>query len=130
MPRPLLKSATTISTVSRKARFVPLTPWWTLCGVFHGQLPLAVATGSTQASAEASLRGIGILNWFDAVVSSHDIGHPKPAPDVFLVAAKRIAVAPADCVAFEDGEAGLQAAREAGMHAVDIRPWLPPRDKE
>ncbi len=92
---------------------------------FHGQLPLAVATGSTQASAEASLRGIGILNLFDAVVSSHDVGRPKPAPDVFFVAAERIAVAPANCVVFEDGAAGLQAAREAGMHVVDIRPWLP-----
>lgn len=97
---------------------------------FHGQLPLAVATGSTQASAEASLRGIGILNWFDAVVSSHDVGRPKPSPDVFLMAAERIAAAPANCVAFEDGDAGLQAAREAGMRVVDIRPWLPQRRAE
>ena len=97
---------------------------------FHGQLPLAVATGSTQASAEASLRGIGILDWFDAVVSSQDVGRPKPSPDVFLMAAERIAVAPANCVAFEDGDAGLQAAREAGMHVVDIRPWLPQRGAE
>ncbi len=91
---------------------------------FHGQLPLAVATGSTQVSAEASLRAIGILDWFDAVISSHEVGRPKPAPDVYLAAAERIAIPPAHCVAFEDGEAGLQAAREAGMQAVDIRPWL------
>ena len=83
-----------------------------------------MATGSTQASAEASLQAIGILDWFDAVISSHDAGRPKPAPDVFLVAAERIAVAPVNCVAFEDGDAGLQAAREAGMQVVDIRPWL------
>lgn len=70
---------------------------------FHRQLPLAVATGSTQVSAEASLRAIGILAWFDAVISSHDAGRPKPAPDVFLVAAERIGVAPVHCVAFEDG---------------------------
>lgn len=92
---------------------------------FHRRLPLAVATGSTQVSAEASLRAIGILAWFDAVISSHDAGRPKPAPDVFLVAAERIGVAPVHCVAFEDGEAGFHAAREAGMHVVDIRPWLP-----
>jgi HAD superfamily hydrolase (TIGR01509 family) len=91
---------------------------------FLGQLPMAVATGSTKVSAEASLRAIGILEWFDAVISSQDAGRPKPAPDVFLVAAERIAVAPGDCVAFEDGDAGLQAAQAAGMHAVDIRPWL------
>ncbi|MFC6669443.1 HAD family hydrolase [Marinobacterium aestuariivivens] len=92
---------------------------------FHRRLPLAVATGSTRASAEASLRALGILEWFDAVVSSQEAGRPKPAPDVFLLAAERIAVAPGHCVAFEDGEAGLQAARAAGMHVVDIRPWLP-----
>lgn len=92
---------------------------------FHRQLPMAVATGSTQASAEASLSAIGILEWFNAVISSQDVGRPKPAPDVFLMAAERIAVPPGDCVAFEDGDAGLQAARAAGMHAVDIRPWLP-----
>jgi len=91
---------------------------------FHRHLPLAVATGSTQASAEASLRAIGILEWFDAVISSQDAGHPKPAPDVFLMAAARIAVPPHACVAFEDGEAGLQAAHAAGMHVVDVRPWL------
>jgi HAD superfamily hydrolase (TIGR01509 family) len=91
---------------------------------FYRQLPMAVATGSTKASSEASLRAIGILDWFDAVISSQDVGRPKPAPDVFLMAAERIAVAPGHCVAFEDGDAGLEAARSAGMHAVDIRPWL------
>lgn len=92
---------------------------------FHGHLPMAVATGSTRASAEASLRAIGILEWFDAVISSQDVGAPKPAPDVFLMAAERIAVAPGECVAFEDGDAGLQAAQAAGMCVVDIRSWLP-----
>ena len=91
---------------------------------FRGQLPMAVATGSTAASASATLDAIGILAWFDAVISSHDVGRPKPAPDVFLVAAEQIAVLPNECVVFEDGEAGLQAARTAGMHAVDIRPWV------
>jgi len=91
---------------------------------FHRRLPMAVATGSTQVSAEASLRAIGILELFDAVISSEDAGRPKPAPDVFLLAAERIAVAPGQCVAFEDADAGLRAAIAAGMHAVDIRPWL------
>jgi len=69
-------------------------------------------------------RAIGILELFDAVISSEDAGRPKPAPDVFLLAAERIAVAPSHCVAFEDADAGLQAALAAGMRAVDIRPWL------
>lgn len=102
----------------------PVEPVVGIARRFHRQLPLAVATGSTKASAEASLRAIRILELFDAVISSHDAGRPKPAPDVFLMAAERIAVAPGNCVAFEDGDAGLQAARAAGMQVVDIRPWL------
>ena len=91
---------------------------------YQGQLPMAVTTGSTVESAKTSLRTIGILDWFDVIISSHEAGHPKPAPDVFLLAAERIAVVPRDCVAFEDGDVGLEAAKAAGMHVVDIRPWL------
>ena len=85
---------------------------------------MAVATGSTRESALTSLRAIGVHDLFDAVISSQDVGRPKPAPDVFLKAAEHIAVAPSQCVAFEDADAGLQAARAAGMLTVDIRPWL------
>lgn len=91
---------------------------------FHNVLPMAVATGSSADSAQTSLRAIGVFELFDALISSRDVGRPKPAPDVFLCAAERIGVAPGDCAAFEDGDAGLQAASAAGMHAVDIRPWL------
>ena len=91
---------------------------------YYGQLPMAVATGSTKESAEASLRAIGILELFDAVISSQEAGPPKPAPDVFLLAAKKIDVPAKECVVFEDGEAGFTAARAAGMLTVDIRPWL------
>ncbi|MBF0352118.1 MAG: HAD-IA family hydrolase [SAR324 cluster bacterium] len=91
---------------------------------FYGKRPMAVATGSTKESAEASLRAIGILAFFDAVISSRGTCPPKPAPDVFLIAAKQLGIAPEKCVAFEDAEAGLQAARSAGMHVVDVRPWI------
>ena len=91
---------------------------------FHRRLPMAVATGSTLESAEISLRAIGVYDLFDAVISSQHVGRPKPAPDVFLKAAERINIDPGECVAFEDADAGLQAARAAGMFTVDIRPWL------
>jgi HAD superfamily hydrolase (TIGR01509 family) len=91
---------------------------------FRGRLPMAVATGSTRESALASLQAIGISTWFDAVISSQEVARPKPAPDVFLLAAERIGIAPRDCMAFEDGDAGLESARAAGMRVVDIRPWL------
>ena len=91
---------------------------------FRGAVPLAVATGSTRISAEASLRAIGTLEWFDAVISSDDGGRSKPAPDVFLLAAKAIAIPPTQCVVFEDADAGIEGAQRAGMWAVDIREWL------
>jgi len=91
---------------------------------YHRRLPMAVATGSARASAETSLLAIGVLDLFDAVISSHDAGRPKPAPDVFLTAAQSIAIDPAHCVAFEDGDVGIIAAKAAGMRVVDIRPWM------
>jgi beta-phosphoglucomutase-like phosphatase (HAD superfamily) len=104
--------------------FRPVEPVVAIARRFRGQLPMAVATGSTLVSARASLQAVGILEWFDAVVSSQEVAHPKPAPDVFLLAAERISVPAADCAAFEDGDAGLEAARVAGMHVIDIRPML------
>lgn len=112
-----------------ESEFRPVEPVVAIARHYRGQLPMAVATGSTRASAEASLRAIGILEWFDAVVSSHEVKRPKPAPDVFLLAAERIAVPPADCVAFEDGPAGMESARLAGMRLVDVRPMLHPIEK-
>ena len=91
---------------------------------FHRRLPMAVATGSIRESAETSLRAIGVHDLSDDVISSQDVGMTKPAPDVFLKAAERINIAPGECVAFEDADAGIQAARAAGMFTVDIRPWL------
>lgn len=91
---------------------------------YHGQHPMAVATGSTAASASTSLSTIGVLEWFDAIVSSDDVGRPKPAPDIFLTAAQRISVPPQECVVFEDGETGMEGAGIAGMHVVDVRPWI------
>jgi beta-phosphoglucomutase family hydrolase len=89
----------------------------------HGELPMAVATGSTLKSAAASLTAIGVLHLFDLIVSAEDVAAPKPAPDAFLLAAQRLGVRPAECVVFEDADAGLTAGLAAGMKVVDIRRW-------
>ena len=88
----------------------------------RGRLPMAVATGSLLEIAEQSLRQIGVLDWFETVVAAEHVTAHKPAPDVFLEAARRLGVEPDKCRAYEDTELGLQAIRRAGMHAVDIRP--------
>ncbi|MDK2366701.1 fructose-1-phosphate/6-phosphogluconate phosphatase [Citrobacter braakii] len=88
---------------------------------WHGRRPMSVGTGSESAIAEALLAHLGLRRYFDAVVAADHVQHHKPAPDTFLLCAERMGVAPARCVVFEDADFGLQAARAAGMDAVDVR---------
>ena len=83
-------------------------------------LPMAVATGSPMWVAEKILIALGMRNWFAAVVSADCIENPKPAPDIYVKAARLIGVAPQRCHAFEDTELGLQAASSAGMDVINI----------
>ncbi len=91
---------------------------------FRSVLPMAVASGGEGWVVRRTLETIGVLDWFAAVVGAEDTARHKPEPDVFLEAARRLGLAPAGCVVFEDGDAGLEAASRAGMIGVDIRPWL------
>ena len=90
----------------------------------HGKIPLAVASGGTKAVIEMVLRHLGIRGLFAAVVTSEDVTKQKPAPDIFLEAARRIGVEPRTCRGYEDTDLGMQAIRAAGMHAVDVREIL------
>ena len=87
----------------------------------HGKIPMAVASGGTQKIICRVLEHLKILHLFDAVVTSEMVENQKPAPDIFLEAARRIGVEPKFCRAYEDTELGLQAIRAAGMDAVDVR---------
>jgi beta-phosphoglucomutase-like phosphatase (HAD superfamily) len=87
----------------------------------YGKVPLAVASGGTHRVIERVLDHLGIRNLFSAIVTSEDIVHQKPAPDIFLEAARRIGVPPHFCRAYEDTDLGMQAIRAAGMEAVDVR---------
>ncbi|YCM45365.1 HAD family phosphatase [Verrucomicrobiaceae bacterium 227] len=86
----------------------------------RGKVPMAVASGGSRVVVEKTLQIVGISDWFDEVVSSDEVENGKPAPDVFLEAASRLGVAPADCVVFEDGRAGIEAAIAAGMEVVTV----------
>jgi beta-phosphoglucomutase-like phosphatase (HAD superfamily) len=88
---------------------------------YHGKIPLAVASGGTRHIIEQVLQHLGIRSLFDAVVTSEDVVHQKPAPDIFLEAARRIGVPPQFCRAYEDTDLGMQAIRGAGMEAIDVR---------
>jgi beta-phosphoglucomutase family hydrolase len=90
----------------------------------HGKIPMAVATGGSHKVIEQVLTRLGIRHLFDAIVTSEDVVNQKPAPDIFLEAARRIGVDPKSCRAYEDTDLGMQAIRAAGMEAVDVREML------
>lgn len=84
------------------------------------EFPLAVASSSNRPLIEAVLDGAGIAELFAAVVSSEEVARGKPAPDVYLEAARRLGVAPERCAAIEDSSNGLRAAHAAGMRVIAI----------
>ncbi|HEY2784603.1 MAG TPA: HAD family phosphatase [Fimbriiglobus sp.] len=102
---------------------LPIVPVVRIAEQFRHQLPMAVASGGYRDVVGKTLDVIRVRDWFDAVVCAEDTPRHKPEPDVFLEAAKRLAVRAEGCVVFEDTDIGLEAARRAGMHTVDVRPW-------
>ena len=112
----------------KEAEYLPLIaqvePINSIVGIareHYGKVPLAVASGGTHRVIEKVLNHLGIRGLFSAIVTSEDVVHQKPAPDIFLEAARRIGVPPQFCRAYEDTDLGMQAIRAAGMQAVDVR---------
>jgi HAD superfamily hydrolase (TIGR01509 family) len=87
----------------------------------RGKLPMAVASGGSKTAITKVLTHLHIVDWFGAIVTNEDVVNQKPAPDIFLEAARRLGVAPQFCRAYEDTDLGMDAIRAAGMEAVDIR---------
>ena len=80
----------------------------------------AVGTSASRWDAERLLDDLGLLRYFDVVVTSDDVMLGKPDPEVWTQAARRLRVAPTACVVFEDALVGVQAARTAGMRAIGV----------
>lgn len=87
-------------------------------------LPMSVASGGSEYNVHSSLTSIGILDLFDVVITSNDNIPAKPNPDIFLECAKQMNVEPENCLVFEDGDYGIEAAHRAGMPVVDVRKHL------
>jgi beta-phosphoglucomutase family hydrolase len=81
----------------------------------------AIASAAPRANIEAISAALGIAPFFDALVSGADVQRGKPDPQVFLLAAERLAIPPARCVVVEDAPAGIAAAHRAGMRAIGVR---------
>jgi HAD superfamily hydrolase (TIGR01509 family) len=79
---------------------------------------VSVASGGDAVTVRRTLHTIGVSDLFPIVVTAEEVAHGKPAPDLFLLAAERMGVSPADCLVFEDSLLGITAAERAGMGAV------------
>jgi HAD superfamily hydrolase (TIGR01509 family) len=89
-------------------------------GRLSGAFRLAVASSSNRPLIEVVLARSGLAGSFEVVVSSEEVARGKPAPDVFLEAARRLEVAPESCAAVEDSGNGIRAAHAAGMRVLAI----------
>lgn len=83
-------------------------------------LPLAVASGSSRVLVERLLAAVGLDPFFETVVSAEEVPHGKPAPDVFLEAARRLGVPPHACAVVEDSPPGVEAAHRASMPCIAV----------
>jgi HAD superfamily hydrolase (TIGR01509 family) len=92
--------------------------------------PLAIASSSNPELIEVVLRAAGLRELFPVAVSSQDVARGKPAPDVYLEAARRLGVEPVRCAAVEDSHNGIRSAKAAGMRVVAVpNPHFPPDDE-
>lgn len=87
---------------------------------WHGKTPMSVASGGPKPVVRKTLELMGLDGLFPVVVTPEDVVHGKPAPDMFLLAARLMGVPPEQCLVFEDAEPGFQAAMAAGMRHVVV----------
>jgi HAD superfamily hydrolase (TIGR01509 family) len=93
------------------------------------RFPLGLASSSNREVIDAVLELAGLAGLFAATVSSEEVARGKPAPDVYVEAARRLGVAPERCAAIEDSHAGLRSAKAAGMRVLAIpNATYPPDD--
>lgn len=91
-----------------------------LAALCEAGIPRSVASSTPRENLDALFATTGLDRWFDAVVCGDDVVHGKPAPDVFLKAAEKLGVLPAEAVVIEDALVGIEAAHAAGMKVLAV----------
>jgi beta-phosphoglucomutase family hydrolase len=87
----------------------------------HRDIPKAVASNAEPANVEFLLERSGLRRYFQVVLDGHQVSHPKPSPEIYLLAAERLAVPATACVVFEDSPSGVAAGIAAGMQVVGLK---------
>ncbi|MFW6262482.1 MAG: HAD family hydrolase [Thermotogota bacterium] len=85
------------------------------------KLKLGVASSTDEKFVLLILEKIGIIDYFQTVVCGNHIYHSKPAPDIFLKAAKKLVLSPQECVVIEDSSNGVKAGKSAGMYVIGFQ---------
>jgi HAD superfamily hydrolase (TIGR01509 family) len=114
----------------RLAQSVPVKPGVPeiLAELKQRRIPMAVATSSRSPHALGHLGTAGLLDMFHTIVTRDEVVNPKPHPEPYLLAARRLATAPADCLAIEDSLSGVRSAAGAGMQTVMVPDLVQPTD--
>ncbi|GAA2424850.1 fructose-1-phosphate/6-phosphogluconate phosphatase [Actinomadura vinacea] len=92
----------------------------------RSSVPMAVASANDATLVQAGLAALGLADLFPVVLGRQHAPRLKPSPDVFLLAASRLRIEPDRCLVYENTDAGVSAARSAGMAVVDVRAWETP----
>ncbi|HKR62543.1 MAG TPA: HAD family phosphatase [Thermoanaerobaculia bacterium] len=82
---------------------------------------LAIASSAVRSAIETILTRLGLRDAFPLIVDGSEVAHGKPDPEAYLVTARKLGVAPAECVVFEDSHVGVVAAKRAGMYCIAVR---------
>ena len=93
------------------------------------ECPMAIVTSSSRRTAEAHLTLAGIRDRFDTILTRDDVTRGKPSPDLYLLAASRLALLPERCVAVEDSNHGVTSAHAAGTITIMVPDMVPPTDE-
>ena len=101
----------------------PIEPVVNIVKKYYGLLPMAVGTGGHRIAVERTLEVTSLRQYFDIIITANDVENFKPHPETFLKCAELMNVDPKYIEVFEDGDLGIEAAREAGMIVTDVRSW-------
>lgn len=112
-------------------RFLPEKPGLheILAYMRENGVKMAVASSSPRPQVERNLKTAGVSQYFDVVVTGEDVTNGKPAPEIFLLAAEKLGLAPEDCYVFEDSFNGVRAGHAAGCCTVMVPDRVPPTEK-
>ena len=90
-----------------------------------GKFKLGLATSSNRQSVDILFEKFDLRKYFDSVLTLEDIARPKPDPEIYLISARQLNIKPSGCIVFEDSNAGVEAAKRAGMKCIAVSNTAP-----